>query len=81
LNAVSFDNHVIDQQPRVGLAQSRVARPKTISQQLTESTEHVGRNAPLAEGELSLQRGDVGGQSRNPVAVMGQALGKIPVAR
>jgi hypothetical protein len=63
------------------LAQSWVVRPKTISQQLTEPANHIGRNATLAGGELSLQGRNVGSERGDPLAVMGQTLGEVAIAR
>jgi hypothetical protein len=49
------------------LAQSWVVRPKTLSKQLAKAADHIGRNATLARGELSLQRSDVGGEPGDPL--------------
>ena len=55
LDFVSLDDHLVDEQTRIGLAQSRIVCPKSIAEHLAESTKHVRRNAALGRCELPLQ--------------------------
>ena len=74
------DDHFVEQQPRVGLAKSRIVRPKTIAEELAEPADYIGRNATLAGGELSLQRGNVRCESCDALTMMGQAFGEVSIA-
>jgi len=55
VDLVIADRHLIDEQSRVGLAQSWIVGSKTTTEQAAESTNHGRRNAALAGGELALE--------------------------
>ena len=80
-NLLILNDHLIDQQPDIGLAESGIVSPEPITKQGTESANDLWRNRALTGLQLAFQSFDIFGQRSNATSMMDQALGKVPLRR
>lgn len=76
-----LDDHLVDQQPSISLAEGRIVGPEAIAKELAESAKHVRCNPALGRCQLPFERRDVSAESGNALPMMGQSLGEISNAR
>ena len=79
MDLLILDNDLVDQQPNVGLAQSRVITPETVAEQNAESADDLRRNRALVGLQLPFQRLNVRRERRNASSMKGEALTKIAI--